>query len=284
MMHGIGTSRSIAGSVRKPLASRPKLRAALMMLLALLPSRETPHATRSCSSGTHEPWWASTIASAAAPHSAASICRIVGVRFTALGGRGPPSRRPSDCGRVSPDVAGAGVSSVDSRQPLDQRHYQIERTLPPRSDFRADQRSAAEPNRRTRTDSPAISANGSGVLFQTDPRAIRRTIVRKVAAKGFIVEYRRHTLRCNGEIGDRRHGAAHGSEFFAFHRAWLDADLHSRLHALAALRRNIDESLELCAFAFDGDNRCTDGQHRTRRNLYLKDAPFDRADDLGVLA
>src|SRR5450755_2466686 len=284
MMHGIGTLRSNAGSVRKPLATKPRLRAAFLLLLAWLPSRETPHATRNCSSGTHEPWWASTIASAAAPHSAASICRIVGVRFTALRGRSPPAHRRPRCGRISSDVAGAGASSVDSRQPSDERHYQIERTLPSCSDFRPYQRSAAKSNGRTRSDSPAISANGSGVLFQTDPRAIGRTIVRKAADKGIIVEYRRHALRCNGEIGDRRDGADHGSEFFALHRAWLDADLHSRLHALAALRRNIDESLELYAFAFDCDDRCTDREYRTCRNLYFKDAPFDRADDLGVLA
>ena len=43
------------GSLRKPLADRPKLRAALTMLLALLPSRETPHAMRSCSSGIQAP-------------------------------------------------------------------------------------------------------------------------------------------------------------------------------------------------------------------------------------
>ena len=33
----------------------PKRFAALTILLALLPSRETPHSTRSCSSGTHTP-------------------------------------------------------------------------------------------------------------------------------------------------------------------------------------------------------------------------------------
>src|SRR5262245_41872399 len=47
------------------------------MLLALLPSRETPQATRSSSSGTQRPKCASTIASAAAPHSSAFSCRIV---------------------------------------------------------------------------------------------------------------------------------------------------------------------------------------------------------------
>jgi hypothetical protein len=49
-------------------------------LLALLPSRDTPQATRSSSSGTQRPKWPSTMASAAAPHSTASICNTVGVR------------------------------------------------------------------------------------------------------------------------------------------------------------------------------------------------------------
>jgi hypothetical protein len=55
MMQGIGKPWSADGSLRKPLASSPKLRAALTMLLALLPSRDTPQATRSCSSGIHAP-------------------------------------------------------------------------------------------------------------------------------------------------------------------------------------------------------------------------------------
>jgi hypothetical protein len=55
MMQGIGNSCSVEGSLRNPLASRPKLRAARTMLLALLPSRETPQATRSCYSGIQAP-------------------------------------------------------------------------------------------------------------------------------------------------------------------------------------------------------------------------------------
>ena len=45
----------------------------------MLPSRDTPQATRSSSSGTKRPKWPSTIASAAAPHSTASIWMTVGV-------------------------------------------------------------------------------------------------------------------------------------------------------------------------------------------------------------
>ena len=84
----------------KPLASRPKVRAALTMLLALLPSRETPQATRSCSSGIQAPWWARTMASAAAPHSTASICRMVGVRLTFLVQNSLRNRCQSDGGRT----------------------------------------------------------------------------------------------------------------------------------------------------------------------------------------
>jgi hypothetical protein len=42
-------------------------------LLALLPSRDTPLSSRSLDSGTNVPWYSSTIESAAAPHSVASI-------------------------------------------------------------------------------------------------------------------------------------------------------------------------------------------------------------------
>ncbi|MEU1577517.1 hypothetical protein ABZ519_41525 [Streptomyces collinus] len=44
------------------------------------PSRDTPHAMRNSSRGTYFLYVASTIASDAAPHSAASICIKVGER------------------------------------------------------------------------------------------------------------------------------------------------------------------------------------------------------------
>ena len=72
-MTGIGISRTSFGSLRKPRASSPYSRAALRMLLALLPSRETPHSSRTLARGTNVPWYSSTVASAAAPHSVASI-------------------------------------------------------------------------------------------------------------------------------------------------------------------------------------------------------------------
>jgi len=97
------------------------------------------------------------------------------------------------------------------------------------------------------------------------------------------MEHRGHALWRDREIRDRDHGPDHGAELLALHRARRDADWHSELHVLAALGRNIDESLELAAFALDSDHRRTDGQHRAGRDLDLKDAPFNRADDLGVL-
>ncbi len=97
------------------------------------------------------------------------------------------------------------------------------------------------------------------------------------------MQHRSHALGRYGKIGDRHDGADHGSEFLALHRAGLDADLHSRLHVLAALRRNIDQRLEFHTLAFDCDDRCADGEHRPRRDLDLEDTSLDRADDLGVL-
>src|SRR5437660_620298 len=63
------------------------------MLLALLPSRDTPQARRSSSNGTKRPKWARTMASAAAPHSTASIWRTVGVRAGRPARFGAPDRR-----------------------------------------------------------------------------------------------------------------------------------------------------------------------------------------------
>src|SRR5215468_889903 len=72
---------------------KPYLRAAFSMLFAFEPSRETPHSWRSSSRGTIFPWYPRIIASAAAPHSTASIWRTVGHfarRFSILGtGFGP---------------------------------------------------------------------------------------------------------------------------------------------------------------------------------------------------
>ena len=65
--------------------------------------------------------------------------------------------------------------------------------------------------------------------------------------------------------------------------ARLDADWHPEFYVLAALGRNINQGLELLAFAFDGDHRRTDGKHRAGGDLDFEHASFDRADDPGVL-
>ena len=107
------------------------------------------------------------MASAAAPHSTASICRIVGVRFTLVRQNSPPSGAVSDGGRTAADMAAAkGRLSINSRQPPDERHHQIERTLLSRGDFRPRQRSAGETNGRPLPDRPAIAADGGGVLLR----------------------------------------------------------------------------------------------------------------------
>src|ERR1700722_7090815 len=71
--------RRSAGSFLNPRALSPYFRAAFTTLLALVPSRETPHEIRSSSSGTLFPKYARIMESAAAPHSTASICKTVGV-------------------------------------------------------------------------------------------------------------------------------------------------------------------------------------------------------------
>src|SRR5690349_1808501 len=79
-MQGRDMERSSAGSLVKPRGCNPKVLAAFMTFEALLPSRETPQAVRNSSSGTILPWYPRTMARAAAPHSTASICKMVGVR------------------------------------------------------------------------------------------------------------------------------------------------------------------------------------------------------------
>src|SRR5258708_26048823 len=123
MMHGMGNSCSVEGSLRKPFAASPRLCAALTILLALLPSRETPQATRNCSSGIQLPCQASTIASAAAPHSTASICRMVGVRLTR------PRAAPEPFGLRSGAGGGVPASAIKSGQLLEQRDHQVDRAL-----------------------------------------------------------------------------------------------------------------------------------------------------------
>src|SRR6478609_2656873 len=225
MMQGIGKSCSVAGSLRNPLASRPKVRAARTMLLALLPSRETPQATRSCSSGIQAPWWASTMASAAAPHSTASICGMVGVRLTFLRQNSLRNRCHSDGGRTGGGmVCCDGALSINSGQPPEEGDHQVERALPACGDFRARQRSAGETNGRPISNRPTVSADGFGILLQADGGGVGGTFLRKAGDQIVIVEYRGHALGGYREIGDRDDGADHGSELLALHRARLDAD------------------------------------------------------------
>ena len=54
--NGAASSRSSPGPMAKPRASRPKWRAARTTFPALLPSRETPQASLSFSSGSKRPW------------------------------------------------------------------------------------------------------------------------------------------------------------------------------------------------------------------------------------
>lgn len=55
-MNGVGSARALPGSTFNPRASSPYDRAALTMLLALLPSRDTSQATLNSSSGAMCPW------------------------------------------------------------------------------------------------------------------------------------------------------------------------------------------------------------------------------------
>src|SRR6187402_3327821 len=146
MMHGVGAERSVASSCRNPLADRPKRRAARTTLLALLPSRDTPHSTRNCSSGTHLPWNASTIARQAAPHSAASICKTVGVLLI-------------------PVVGGAGLS-IDAGQLPDKGNDEIERAPVAGGDLGLGQSAAGQVNLRPASDGPSISARRRRILVQ----------------------------------------------------------------------------------------------------------------------
>src|SRR5882672_631167 len=61
-----------------------------------------------------------------------------------------------------------GALTINAGVLLEQWHHQIERTLPPRGDFRARQRSAGEADRRPLSNRPTVAAGGFGVLLQAD--------------------------------------------------------------------------------------------------------------------
>src|SRR6266702_2680691 len=242
MMQGIGNSRSVEGSLRNPLASKPKVRAARTMLLALLPSRETPQATRSCSSGIQAPWWARTMASAAAPHSTASICRMVGVRLTFLRQNSLRNRCQSDGGLTGGgNICGDGALSINSGQALEEGNHEVDWALSSCGNFRARQRSAGETNGRPLANRPAIAADALGILFKADRGGVGGAFLGKAADEIVIVQYRSHALGRDREIRDRHDGADHGSKFLALDRARFDADGHPEFHVLATLGRNIDQ-------------------------------------------
>ena len=100
-------SASFANGRRYPLACMPYPRAALSMALALDPSRDTPQASRSSSSGTTLPKWASTMPSEAAPHSVSSICSTVGTLTRCRGNvTGGPARRRAGRPATAPAASG----------------------------------------------------------------------------------------------------------------------------------------------------------------------------------
>src|SRR6267154_5800216 len=107
------------------------------------------------------------MASAAAPHSTASICRMVGVRLTFLRQNNLRNRCQSEGGRTGGGiVCGDGALSINSGQPPEEGDYQVDWTLPPGGDFRARQRSAGETNRRPFSNRPPIAADVLGILFK----------------------------------------------------------------------------------------------------------------------
>src|SRR5262245_27962069 len=122
------------------------------MLLALLPSRDTPQARRSSSSDTQRPKWASTMARAAAPHSTASIWRMVGVRAGFAGASAP--RR-----KMRPEILPASPRSSTSDPQL-LPHLgddQPDRPLGAHHDRARRERAAADRHLRAARGGPAVA-------------------------------------------------------------------------------------------------------------------------------
>src|SRR5258707_3541303 len=279
MMHGMGNSCSVEGSLRKPFAASPRLCAALTILLALLPSRETPQATRNCSSGIQAPWWASTIASAAAPHSTASICNTVAVRLM-----GPRPNQRRMVRNMNSVISLKKILSCNSCQPLEHGDNELDRASLARCDLRLCQRPAGKPQCRALSHGPMISADRVVVALQPHRGRVRRAALGKAGDAAVIVQDCGHALRRYRKFGNRFDGADHGSELLTFDCARLQAHFHARLNALAAIRRNVQNGVERCAFGFDHDDRRTDVQYRSWRHLDLKHASFDRADHRRIAA
>ena len=147
------------------------------------------------------------------------------------------------------------------------------------------ERSAGETNGRPLPDRPAIAAGGAGVLFEADRRCIGRARHGRSGVTRLSL-CSTAAMPC-GVIGKSETVTTvpimvpNSSRFTG---AGLDADFHSRLDVLAAVRPGYRRAPRACAFAFDDDDRRTDGKHRACRNLDFKHTPLDRADHLGVLA
>src|ERR1700742_1732552 len=112
------------------------------------------------------------MASDAAPHSPASICRITGVRLIF-----PLCDDFGTALLLEPD--GGTSLSIKSRHVLDERDDQIERALPPGRNLGTGQRTAGQLDGRSVADGPAIACCGCRVRLEDDGRRVRRAVTRE---------------------------------------------------------------------------------------------------------
>src|SRR5690242_17007241 len=118
--------------------------------------------------------------SAAAPHSTASICRMMGVRRMLRRGNQLTMRLTKDLGRPRLLVSSFGEGlSIHSREVLEQGYHQIEGTLPACCDLGPRQRSAREMNVRPVANGPSIAGCSGSVFIECNPRGVGCTVMRE---------------------------------------------------------------------------------------------------------
>src|SRR5215471_7925600 len=101
------------------------------------------------------------------------------IRRLQNGGRRPELRLPS---------APEGLA-INPREVPDKRYDQIERTLMPRRDLRASERSAREMHIWPVANRPAIARRGKGIFFEDNLGRVRRTFTGEARHQGLVVEH-----------------------------------------------------------------------------------------------
>ena len=191
------------------------MRAARMTLAALLPSRETPQATRSSSSGTRRPNQASTMASAGG-------AALGGLHLEDRGGANAPLRATARLGghpSTPSSLRSAGMIRASGRVSSTMTSMAIR--VP-----RVTRKGGPSPR------PPGEAAVRVGIAEQLDVGEQRRGAVHQALRQLEVAQHGVQLVGRHAAVGDRRDAAAHRAVLLLLDGRRPHLDVHAGQHAL----------------------------------------------------